>query len=210
MRRNKKNFFSLTKNDLLPLIAVSSVLRKYETLEKLIKIARSKNISFKKMYEVLLQNYLFAGYPSALLSLKILKEVYPSKKLTKAEDMNPYHFMNKGIENYKKVYGEKFEKLIKNIRGFSPDLAEWLVFEGYGKVLGRSELSFKERELCIVGVLSALKFKDQLYSHIIGAYKARATLSEIRDAIENISLVGNVNLSKFGLRVLSEFEKKKG
>ena len=205
----KKDFSRLKAKELLPLIAVSAVLRNYESLEELIKIARLKKVSFKKMYEVLLQNYLFAGYPSALLSLKILKEVYPSKKLPKAEDMNLYHFMNKGIKNCKKVYGDKFEKLIYNIRDFSPDLAEWLVFEGYGKVLGRRGLSFKERELCIIGVLTALKFKDQLYSHINGAFRAGASLSEIKSVIENINLVGNKEFIKLGLPVLNKFEKKR-
>ncbi|MEJ2103155.1 MAG: carboxymuconolactone decarboxylase family protein [Ignavibacteriaceae bacterium] len=207
MINTNKALTRLKARELLPLIAVSAVLRKYESLEKLIKIAKLKKVSFKKMYEVLLQNYLFAGYPSAILSLKILKEVYPSKKLPKAEDMNLYHFMNKGIKNCKKVYGDKFEKLIYNIRDFSPDLAEWLVFEGYGKVLGRRGLSFKERELCIVGVLTALEFNDQLYSHINGAYKARASIHEIIEVIENINLIGNKELVNFGLAVVNKFKK---
>jgi len=210
MIHTEKDFIKLKKRDLMPLIAVSAVLRKYETLEKLIKIAKLKKVSFKKMYEVLLQNYLFAGYPSAILSLKLLKEIYPSKKLAKAADMNLYHFMNKGIKNCKKVYGEKFEKLITNIKGFSPDLAEWLVFEGYGKVLGRRGLSFKERELCIVAVLTVLRFKDQLYSHINGARRVGVSIEEIKSTIKNINLVGYKNLVKLGLAVLNKFEKEKG
>lgn len=52
-------------------------------------------------------------------------------------------------------------------------MAEWLIIEGYGKVLGRKGLSLKERELCIVSILSAMKFEEQLYSHIIGAINVK-------------------------------------
>ena len=200
----------MKKENLLPMIAAASALRKMKILKNLISEAKFYKIPFNKIYETLLQNYLFTGYPSALLSLKMLKEIYPTKKLPKAVDMNLYHFMNKGIKNCKKVYGEKFEKLIKNIRDFSPDLAEWLVFEGYGKVLGRRGLSFKERELCIVGILTALKFKEQLYSHINGAYRAGASIKEIRAVIKSIQLLGNKNFTLFGLQVLRRFEKEKG
>jgi 4-carboxymuconolactone decarboxylase len=195
---------------LLPLIATASTLRKMYILREFIIQAKFRKIPFIKIYETLLQNYLFAGYPSALLSLKILKELYPNKKLTQAADMNLYHFRKRGEANCKKVYGNKYEKLIKNIKWFSPDLAEWLVLEGYGKVLSRKDLSMKERELCIVAVLTVLKFEDQLYSHINGAFRTKASIEEIQNVIESLSLIGNRNLSAFGLKVLNRYKKEKG
>jgi 4-carboxymuconolactone decarboxylase len=196
--------------NLLPLIAAASALRRMNILRELIIQAKSRKIPFIKIYETLLQNYLFAGYPSALLSLKVLKEVYPNKKLTKAADMNLYHFRKRGEANCKKVYGHKFEKLIGNVKNFSPDMAEWLVLEGYGKVLGRKGLTFKERELCIVAILAAMKYEEQLYSHINGAFRAKASIEEIRSVIKNLSFFGNKNLSVFGLKVLDRYEKEKG
>lgn len=162
------------------------------------------------MYETLLQNYLFAGYPSALSSLKILKEYYPNKKLPAVADMNLYHFRKKGVERCRKVYGNKFEKLISNINSFSPELAEWLVLEGYGKVLGRARLSFEERELCIVAVLTLLNFEDQLYSHIIGAIRAGASIEEIQVVIKNLDFLGRKKLSGIGIKVLARYGKEKG
>lgn len=195
---------------MLPLIAAASSLRKTDFLIELISQAKSRKIPFIKIYETLLQNYLFAGYPTALLSLKILKDVYPNKKLTKAADMNLYHFRKRGELNCKKVYGNKYEKLISNVKNFSPDMAEWLVLEGYGKVLSRKGLSMMERELCIVAVLTVLKFDDQLYSHINGAYRAKTSIDEIYSVIRSLSLIGNKNLTAFGLKVLSRYKKEKG
>ena len=200
----------ISKKELLPLISASAVLRNSHRFKKVIVIAKLKRIPFKKIYEALLQNYLFAGYPSAILSLKQLKENYPSKRLGKAADMNLYHFKKMGVTNCQRVYGKKSEKLISNIKHFSPDLAEWLVLEGYGKVLGRKGLSFKERELCIVAVLTVLGFEDQLYSHINGAFRAKASMAEIRKVIENLSIIGTKSITQFGLRVFKRFEKTKG
>jgi alkylhydroperoxidase/carboxymuconolactone decarboxylase family protein YurZ len=204
------NTIDIHSKNLLPLIAAASALRKMEILKSLIVETKLRKLSFVKIYEVLLQNYLFTGYPSALLSLKLLKELYPNKRIPKAADMNLYHFRNRGEANCKKVYGNKFEKLISNVENFSPDMAEWLVLEGYGKVLGRIGLSLSERELCIVATLAALKFEDQLYSHINGAFREKASIEEIQSVIESLSLIENRNLSAFGLKVLSRFRKEKG
>lgn len=210
MASRKSSLSGVRKKELLPLISASAVLRNYDAFSKLMTIAKRKRIPFNKIYEALLQNYLFAGYPSAILSLKLLKENYPAKRLSKEADMNLYHFRKRGIINCRKVYGDKSEKLISNVKQFSPDLAEWLVLEGYGKVLGREGLSFKERELCIVAVLTLLGFEDQLYSHINGAFRVRASIEEIRKVIKNLSLIGTKSITQFGLRVLMRFEKAKG
>lgn len=205
MRHNK-----FAAQDILSLIAASAALRKINILRSLISSAKSREIPFKKIYETLLQNYLFTGYPSAIISLKVLKGFYPEKQIPKPEDMNLYYFRNRGEVNCRKVYGNKYEKLIKNVSNFSPDLAEWLVLEGYGKVLGRKGLSIKERELCIVAVLASLKFEEQLYSHIKGAFKANASVNEIKRVIENLNFLERKNLSAYGLRVFKKFENEKG
>jgi alkylhydroperoxidase/carboxymuconolactone decarboxylase family protein YurZ len=204
------NTTDIHSKNLLPLIAAASALRKMEILNSLIVETKLRKLPFKKIYETLLQNYLFTGYPSALLSLKLLKELYPNKRIPKAADMNLYHFRKRGEANCKKVYGNKFEKLISNVKNFSPDMAEWLILEGYGKVLGRKGLSLKERELCIVATLTALKFEDQLYSHINGAFRAKAPIKDIRSVMESLTLTGNKSISAFGLRVLNRYKKEKG
>jgi len=195
---------------LLPQIAAVSALNDFNELRQLILLAKAKKISFTKIYETLLQNYLFAGYPSALSSLKILKEYFPKIKLPKVADMNLYHFRKMGEVRCRKVYGDKYEKLIQNIKKFSPELSEWLVLEGYGKVLGRKGLTFKERELCIVAVLTVMKFEDQLYSHINGAIRAKASIPEIDAVIKNLNDIGEKNYSRFGKKVLNQYKKEKG
>jgi len=200
----------LSKKYLLPQIAAVSAINDFKLLRELIFQAKANRVPFSKFYETLLQNYLFAGYPSALSSLKILKEYYPGIKLPKVADMNLYHFRKMGEVRCRKVYGDKFEKLIGNINNFSPELTEWLILEGYGKVLGRKGLLFKERELCIVAVLSAMKFEDQLYSHINGAIKAKASIQEIETVIKNLNFLERKSISGLGMKVLNRYRKEKG
>jgi len=207
---NLKIIKKLENKYLLPLICAAATLRMDKMLEELIILAKSTRIPNTKLYEALLQNYLFAGYPSAIISLKILNKNVRFSSKASADDMNLYHFRTRGEKNCKAIYGKKYDKLIANVNSFSPELSEWLVLEGYGKVLGREGLSLKERELCIVSVLTVLKFEDQLYSHINGALRVGSTDKDIELAIENLSLLGKKRLSAFGKKVFNRYQKSKG
>lgn len=204
------SFQNLQNKYSLPLICAASVSRSEQFFRKLLSLAKRKKVTYSKLYEALLQNYLFAGYPSAIISLKILKEYFPNVSHRTADDMNLYHFKKLGEQNCKLIYGKKFEKLISNVNHFSPEISSWLVLEGYGKVLSRKGLSLKERELCIVSVLSILRFEDQLYSHISGAVRTGAKLIEIESVIENLKLINKNRESRFGRRVFAGYIKEKG
>ena len=197
------------KEDFLPLICAAAAIRKEQHLKALLEKSKIYGIKEKPLYESLLQNYLFTGYPSAMISLKILKEYYPKLEnvLHDSWDLNKYK--KRGTNNCKKIYGRKFDKLISNVKSFSPELSDWLLLEGYGKVMGRKGLSLKQRELNNVSVLSALRFEDQLYSHINGAFRTKATKEQIERVIINLDYLGNSELSKFGLKILRTYLKQK-
>ena len=199
----------LETEDFLPLICASAALRKETHLKALLEKSRPLGIKAKPLYESLLQNYLFTGYPSAMISLKILKEFYPNLEngLPDSWDLNKYK--ERGTKNCKKIYGRKFDKLISNVKSFSPELSDWLLLEGYGKVMGRKGLSLKQRELNNVSVLTALKFEDQLYSHINGAFRTKASKVQIERVINNLDFLGDKDLSRFGMKVLRTYLQQK-
>jgi len=194
---------NLSEIELIALLSASAVLRKEKYFVEILNISLAKKVSHKKIYEALLQTYLFAGFPIALIYLKIFNQIISKEKKYKGYDLNKY--LNRGKKNCKIIYGNKYEKLISNVKSFSPELAEWLIVEGYGKVLGRKGLSLKEREICNVSMLSALKFKDQLYSHINGAFNCKVDPKLIKQIIENLAFITSKNSSKFGLAVLHRY-----
>ena len=198
---------NLSDIELLALLSASSVLRKEKYFDLILEKLLKNKCSVKKIYESLLQTYLFAGFPSALISLKKLNEIAGKDKVYKGYDLEKYS--NRGEKNCRIIYGNKYDKLILNVKSFSPEMAEWLIVEGYGKVLGRKGLTLKEREVCSVSILSALKFKDQLYSHINGAVRVKAGYELIIRTINNLELISAKLATKFGLNVLREYQSQK-
>ncbi len=199
----------LEKEDFLPLICAAAALRKEEHLKALLEKSKLYGIKEKQLYESLLQNYLFAGYPSAMISLKILKEYYPKLESVLHDSWDLNRYRERGTKNCKIIYGRKFDKLISNVKSFSPELSDWLLLEGYGKVMGSKGLSLKQRELNNVSVLTALKFEDQLYSHINGAFRTKAAREQIERVINNLDFFGDEKLSKFGMKVLRTYLQQK-
>ncbi len=197
----------IDKEKLLPLISAAAVLRKADLLRKLLSEAKLKKLSSKKIYEALLQTYLFAGFPSALVSLSVFNEFFKSPKAQISDSDN---FFVLGEKTCKRIYGDKYEKLISNVNGFSPELSHWLVREGYGKVLSRSGLSLKEREKSIISVLSVQKFESQLFSHINGAVKVGVKIPEIEEVFDGLIFFGNNSFRAFGYKILKKFRSQKG
>lgn len=198
---------NLSEIELLALLTASSVLRKEKRFDLILKDMLAQKYSIKKIYEALLQTYLFAGFPSALISLKKLSDIKSNNKNYEGYDFIKYK--SRGEKNCRKIYGNKFDKLISNVKSFSPELSEWLIVEGYGKVLGRNGLSLKEREICIVSILAALKFRDQLYSHINGAIRLKTNVEVIKKVINNLEIISAKSSVKFGLGVLGDYQKSK-
>lgn len=198
---------NLGETELLALLSSASVIRKTKYFDFILKHLLLKNAPKKKIYEALLQTYLFAGFPSALISLKNFNKIVSAEKNYDGYDLHNY--TKRGLNNCRIIYGEKFDKLIANIKDFSPEMAEWLIVEGYGKVLGRKGLSLKEREVCIISILAALKFKDQLYSHINGLVRLKVKSNSIKRIFDNLSLISANSTAKFGVKTLIEYQNRK-
>ena len=81
------------------------------------------------------------------------------------------------------VYGAMYETLRENIRALHPALDEWMITEGYGKVLSRPGLDLPRRELCIVAACAARTGSSaSLASARRAATSARRADEVVRDA----------------------------
>ncbi len=132
--------------------------------------------------EVLVQGYLFLGYPAALNGLALWREISGEPAGDSAES-GPGGWADRGESVCRAVYGDQFERLRGNISWLHPDMDRWMVEEGYGKVLGRPGLRLRERELCVVATLAVLAAPVQLYSHLRGCLRTGATRDEVESAI---------------------------
>jgi len=154
-----------------------------------------------EMDEVILQSYLFAGFPRALNAARIWRSV--SGQQAPAEDRDAElgssaTWVERGEETCRIVYGESYELLRENIRELHPALDSWMITDGYGKVLSRPQLALRTRELCIVAACAASGQQRQLHSHLHGALNSGATAEEVREALDALDdLVDGENLTRY-------------
>jgi 4-carboxymuconolactone decarboxylase len=165
------------------LIRVSAALaaRDEGSLDRALAEARAATGS-AQIEEVLLQSYLFLGYPMALNGFARWR-LLEAAAATEASPMDPEAWRERGGEVCRTVYGGQYPALRENVRALHPELETWMVTEGYGKVLGRPGLPLRLRELCIVALLVVLATPRQLYSHLRGALNAGAGTEEVAAAV---------------------------
>lgn len=140
--------------------------------------------------ELILQSYLFAGFPRALNAMREWRRVHPEPAAS-VGGVGAAEWRTRGEETCGAVYGGMYGRLRENIRDLHPLLDEWMITEGYGKVLSRPGLDIGRRELCIVAACAAAKQDRQLHSHLHGALNVGvdpevigATLEAIADLLD--------------------------
>ena len=124
--------------------------------------------------EAVLQLYLFVGYPASLTAARLWRAISgraPSESDPAAHPPTLDAWRARGEEICREIYGTAYEQLRSNVADLHPALDRWMVLEGYGKVLGRPGLDLGQRELCIIGVLAAGGWRQQLHSHLRGALR---------------------------------------
>ena len=142
--------------------------------------------------ELLLQSYLFCGFPRALNAAREWRRVSqrPAPDSDEAEDAGlADEWRARGERTCAQVYGSMYERLRLNVRDLHPALDSWMVVDGYGKVLGRPGLDLQRRELCVVAACAAMGQDRQLHSHLRGALNVGvdpATLRATLDALAGL------------------------
>jgi 4-carboxymuconolactone decarboxylase len=134
--------------------------------------------------ELILQSYLFCGFPRSLNAMREWRRLTGERTDSRAEPGDMEEWRRRGEETCRLVYGAMYERLRVNIRDLHPELDEWMIVEGYGKVLSRPGLDLARRELCIVAACVASKQDRQLHSHLHGALNVGVAASVVTEAIE--------------------------
>ena len=140
--------------------------------------------------EIVLQSYLFAGFPRALNAAREWRRISgrAAPDFDEGENFDDAsRWRTEGEATCATVYGPFYERLRHNIRHLHPALDAWMIVEGYGKVLSRPALDLRRRELCIVAACAMARQDRQLHSHLHGALHAGATPAEVQDAIDSVS-----------------------
>lgn len=150
--------------------------------------------------EVILQSYLFAGFPRTLNAARAWRAISGQKAPASdvsAEMRSGTNWERRGAETCEIVYGESYQLLRQNVRELHPALDAWMITDGYGKILSRPELPLTVRELCIVAACAGSGQQRQLHSHLHGALNSGVSVSELESAIASLgSLIGEAEMAR--------------
>lgn len=165
-------------------ITACVALRDETKLGRELQVALSENVSVWWIRETILQSYLFAGYAAAINAFVLLNSLAPEGEILRETGGSLRKWKQRGEKLCKMIYGKNYNKLIRNMKALHPDLADWMLWEGYGKVLSRPFLSPRVRELLIVCITAVLGVQRQFLSHVRGALNVGALPMEISRVFE--------------------------
>ena len=150
-------------------------------LNRAILAAVRVGVTSARLDEALLQLVPFTGYARAINAFAVLRTLLPQAPgpLRRKGGVR-----RRGETLCRRIYGPVYGKMIARMRSFHPELADWILQEGYGKVLSRPGLSILDRELLVVAVLGTLGVPAQLKSHELGARRVGASSGQIRQMLQ--------------------------
>jgi 4-carboxymuconolactone decarboxylase len=139
--------------------------------------------------ELILQSYLFSGFPRALNAAREWRRMSPQAMAgeSAADPSREGEWLARGEATCATVYGDMYEKLRRNVYDLHPALDAIMVMDGYGKVLGRPGLDLPRRELCIVAACAATGQDRQLHSHLHGALNVGVAPAALAAALETLA-----------------------
>ncbi len=172
--------------------------------------------------ELVLQSYLFCGFPRALNAAREWRRAEGPRRepfqvqgkgpfqvqgkghggvqgSETGESLSPSSFQSAGEATCARVYGRFYERLRGNIADLHPEFDQWMIVEGYGKVLSRPGLDLGRRELCIIAACVASGQDRQLHSHLHGARNvgvADAVIGQSIEALDGTVDAGNLSRAR--------------
>ncbi len=199
----KKRHIVSVEEELLPAISAAAGAGDSERLKTYIKRALSESIPVRHVEEVILQCYLFAGFPAALEGLVVLRETTGGigGRRIRVPSTSTKTIIDRGLKLCRQVYGDKYQPLRKRSLELHPEMWKWMIREGYGKVLSRPPLSPALRELCVIAVLAVTGWTRQLRSHVHGALNVGCTPESILETVKTAGRVAGPWAAKWAREI---------
>lgn len=126
--------------------------------------------------EALLQAHLFCGIPRTIEAFEVVERAGGLSPVSDAtHDARP----GDGLELFNRIYAGVASEVRGHLESLDSDLATWIAEHAYQRVLARSGLTPRMRELLAVAALSVTGQTRQLASHVRGAIRCGATSDEL-------------------------------
>ena len=174
----------------LSLVRLSAIITAGSEADLREGFAEARNVPPAWVEELVLQSYLFAGFPRGLTAAREWRRISgrPAPESDEGVDYSQAPaWRASGEATCRRVYGARYPALRDNVRSLHPALEAWMIVEGYGKVLSRPGLDLQRRELCVIASCAAARQDRQLHSHLHGALNVGVAPADIEAAIDAIA-----------------------
>jgi len=173
-----------------PFLSGAIAGRDDEAARLIMTMALDDGMPSRTVEEILLQTHLFLGFPAMIEAARIFADVTGNSSrsdgLPGAYSPKDCHDWNRqGTIKIKRIYGPAFERLVRYINSFSPQILTWMINDGYGQVLSRPGAPFTLRELSTVATLTVTSYENQLGAHIRGTLNVGVEAALIRKTMRN-------------------------
>jgi len=177
-----------TRERLLALWAAAIALADEPAMSSAFHLAAGRGLDRASLYEIVLQSYLFLGFPRMLIAAEHLHRQYKEERppASVEADFAAEAWFDRGTALCRLVYAENYNRLRERVEAMAPEIFRWMVLEGYGKVLSRPGLTIIERELAIIACLAIENRPAQLHSHVRGALNVGTAPGLVRAVVEDI------------------------
>jgi 4-carboxymuconolactone decarboxylase len=182
----------------IAILGAALVLARDEVATDRLQSLRRHGVPRETVREAILQTYLFDGFPTALEGMRLLSDLWPgAPEPSETGNFNDGGlWLERGVALHQQIYGSLASRVLANAHSLSPELAHWMLVEGYGKVLSRPGLGIVSRELVAVAILSVKHRPRQLHSHLRGALRVGCAVELLRRLLDAMqSTFGNLDLS---------------
>lgn len=149
-------------------ISAAGTAAQYDKAEQFFIKGKEAGLSELQMYEAVLNLLPYIGYPRTLNTMSRFQKVYTQYIANRSDGKDPFPTepwqeyacgpwveRSTDIRQQLGVGGPDAEALTKQITRLSPELAEWVAYDDFGRIFGRPGLSLLERESVVMGALIA-------------------------------------------------------
>jgi len=107
----------------------------------------------------------------------------PSRLVESPETLTAWR--TRGMEFFSRVYNRHVDRVMDTLTNYSPDLADLVKQDGYGKILSdTSVLGEVETELVVIAALVPMEVPAQLKGHVHGAKNFGASDLEVQTVLD--------------------------
>jgi 4-carboxymuconolactone decarboxylase len=117
----------------------------------------------------------------------------------------------KGWETVNQINAEGAKRQWETLGAVAPDFARWIVESAYCDVLGRAQLSLRDREIATLAALATLgNAPSQLKAHVEGALNVGLSRQEIVEVLMQMAVYAGVPAAINALQIAGEVFAERG